>query len=73
MSKMTINGDLGAEGFNFIEKILHGLEGRNWLKRAIRECLRHDPEQALDDCTLLLKCMEMRIAEEGGVPVGDEN
>ena len=73
MSKMTISGPINAEALEFAQSILSDLQGHKWIKDAIKEGLAHDPEQALDDCTLLLKCMEMRIAGESGIPVDDES
>jgi len=63
MHKLIINGEIGGEGFEFIQNILDGLECHGWLKRALKDCLARDPGEAHNETLLLFQAMQMRVGE----------
>jgi len=63
MAKLIINGRIGGASLEFAQGILTDLEGHAWVKKAIREGLRHDPGEAHDGAALIYKAMQMRVQE----------
>jgi len=61
MSKQTtIKGPINGEAFEFAQGIMNDLEGKRWVKDAIRAGLAHDPGEALDGARLIFECMKRR-------------
>ena len=64
MSKQTtIKGKISGEAFEFAQSILNDLQGHGWLKRAIKEGLAHDPNEARDGALLIYTALGMRVGE----------